>query len=289
MPETLERAQARLHNISIVKPLLEALKTISLGSWQASQRANRYSDIFRKHLMQVLPQVLSRLSLPEDTIPGRRSRKRCLLVLIGSERGLCGNFNRDLVKKTRESVDRLEAQGYAMRTIVFGSTASRILHREYSGNLDLSVYPMPSVPSPNMAGEWGSAWVRDFDSGSVDRVEIVHNQSIGTSSYETRSTCLIPFVMPRITPGSQAFSEMLLDGKPRSIFSSIIRQLIALDVYNFLLSSSIAEHSTRFRLMDEASRNADDLIDELTLDVQAARRQSITQEMEELAVGSGLL
>jgi F-type H+-transporting ATPase subunit gamma len=80
-----------------------------------------------------------------------------------------------------------------------------------------------------------------------------------------------------------------LDTDPNELTMLMIHQLAVLDLYRILLYSSIAEHTARYQLMEEASSNADQLIEELSQDVQAARRQAITQEMEELAVGAGLL
>jgi F-type H+-transporting ATPase subunit gamma len=289
MPEAIERTQARLQNISIVKPLLEALKTISLGSWQAAQRTLRTGDAYRARLMEIMPHVASPLKPPRMPFTGSEELRIGLLVVIGSERGLCGNFNRDLVKETRLAYDRLSRGKYRVQTQVFGKTVGRILQREFGQSLEFSIHPMPSVPTSKMAGEWSAAWLTEYNLGKIDTVEIVFNQNVGASSYKTQTTSLIPIILPEIPERSELWPELILDNEPRSIFITLVRQFSALDLFHILLSSSIAEHSTRYRLMDEASRNADDLIEELTLDVQASRRQAITQEMEELAVGAGLL
>jgi F-type H+-transporting ATPase subunit gamma len=81
----------------------------------------------------------------------------------------------------------------------------------------------------------------------------------------------------------------IVDTDPLSLYATVIQQWTAVQLYNVLLNSSAAEHSTRFQLMESATQNADQLIEELTLVIQTARRQEITEEMAELATGAGLL
>lgn len=289
MPETLERAQARLQNITIVKPLLEALKTISLGSWQASQRAVRFSESYRSRILEMLPQAVRSIKVNNHTNGGISPGNRGKLAIIGSERGLCGNYNRLLVKHAAERLKELKSQSQHVDLHVFGSAAWRVIHREYGSSWDCSLHTMPSVPTSIMAGEWSSAWLDAFDNGDIDWVEIVCNQNSGTAVYKTINIRIIPLQLPDLGKTKQSWPDPILDTDPNELTVLMIRQLAALDLYRILLYSSIAEHTARYQLMEEASSNADQLIEELAQDVQAARRQAITQEMEELAVGAGLL
>ncbi len=289
MPETLERAQARLQNITIVKPLLEALKTISLGSWQASQRAVRFSETYRSRIMEMIPKVVPHIKVNTHSNEGISAGKRGVLAIVGSERGLCGNFNRLLVKHAAERIKDLKSQSQQVALHVFGSAVWRVIHREYGSGWDCSLHNMPSVPTSRMAGEWSSTWLNAFDQGDVDWVELICNQNSSTAAYRTINIRIIPFQFSNLNEKEQSWPDPILDTDPNELTMLMIRQLAALDLYRILLNSSIAEHSARYRLMEEASSNADQLIEELSQDVQAARRQAITQEMEELAVGAGLL
>lgn len=289
MPETLERAQARLQNITIVKPLLEALKTISLGSWQASQRAVRFSEMYRSRILEMIPKVVPHIKVNAKSNGSISPGNRAVLAIVGSERGLCGNFNRLLVKHAAERIMELNSQSQHVELHIFGSAVWRAIHREYGSRWNCTLHNMPSVPTSKMAGEWSSTWLNAFDQGDVDWVEIICNQNSGTATYKTMNIRIIPFQMPDLDEKEKNWPDPILDTDPNELTMLMIRQLAALDLYRILLYSSIAEHTARYQLMEEASSNADQLIEELSQDVQAARRQAITQEMEELAVGAGLL
>jgi F-type H+-transporting ATPase subunit gamma len=82
---------------------------------------------------------------------------------------------------------------------------------------------------------------------------------------------------------------IVVETDPLSLYARAIEQLTAIRFHELLLESAASEHATRYRLMESATQNADRLVDELTMRVQSARRQAITREMQELAVGAGLL
>jgi ATP synthase F1 gamma subunit len=289
MAETIERVQARLHNISIVKPLLDALKTISLGSWQTALRFSRTSEEYRtrlEHLMlQVVPHLSTNVTFPKN---GSIHPPR-ILVVIGSERGLCGNFNRTLAQRTVAYLTEMDQRGEKVEVQVYGNALGRACRHEFNGRWQFVQHPMPGVAPSKMAGELNNHWLEGFDLGTVDQVEILYNQSLRAGRYKTVRIHQLPPKLPEMNLLEPPWPDSILDTSARVLFLELLRQLLALDLYGIFLSSAIAEHSERYQLMEQATKNANDLIEELTQDVQTERRQSITNEMEELAAGAGLL
>jgi len=289
MAETIERVQARLQNISIVKPLLEALKTISLGSWQTALRFSRTSEEYRTRLEQLMLQVVPRLStnnpLPqiETQLPAR------ILVVIGSERGLCGNFNKTLAQYTASYMTELSHLTEKVELHVFGNALGRACRHEFQDRWTFIQHTMPGVAPSKMAGELNNQWLDGYDLGKIDQVEIIYNQSIRAGRHKTVRIKQLPPTLPEMDFREPPWPDAILDTSSSVLFLELLRQLLALDLYRVFLSSAIAEHSERYQLMEQATKNANDLIEELTQDVQAARRQTITNEMEELAAGAGLL
>jgi F-type H+-transporting ATPase subunit gamma len=295
MAETLERAQSRLHNISMVKPLLEALKTISLGSWQKALSAKRTSDEYRNRLLRLLPQVIPFIHgintkntvLQDGEIQPKSSPRQ--LIIIGSERGLCGNFNKLLAQRVVHRLKEMDDKREKVEVTVYGNAAYRACLHEFGGRWKFAQKPMPGVAPANMAWELSESFLSGYDQGEFSKVELFSNAENKGGRYKPVKTDILPPRLPDFIHEEPPWPEAILDTDPLILFLTIARQLAALDLYTILLSSAIAEHTERFQLMEEASRNADDLIEELTQDVQAARRQAITNEMEELAVGAGLL
>lgn len=295
MAETLERAQSRLHNISTVKPLLEALKTISLGSWQKALSAKRTSDEYRTRLLQLLRQVIPNIHGIKTKYAEQQDGEDqpinlpWQLIVIGSERGLCGNFNKLLSQKVVRRLKEVDDKREKVEVTVYGNAAGRACLHEFGGRWKFAQKPMPGVAQPSMAWELSETFLSGYDQGEFSNVELFSNAENKGGRYKPIKIDILPPKLPDIIHEEPPWPEAILDTDPLILFLTIARQLAALDLYKILLSSAIAEHTERFQLMEEASRNADDLIEELTQDVQAARRQAITNEMEELAVGAGLL
>jgi F-type H+-transporting ATPase subunit gamma len=289
MAETIERVQARLQNISIVKPLLEALKTISLGSWQTALRFSRTSEEYRTRLEQIMLQVVPHLSTKIAFSPNGSHHPLRILVVIGSERGLCGNFNHTLAQHAAAYLTELEQHKENVEVHIYGTALGRACRHEFQGRWQFEQHTMPGVAPSKMAGELNNRWLEGYDLGKVDQVDILFNQSLRAGRYKTVRISHLPPKLPEMDIREPPWPDSILDTSARVLFLELLRQLLALDLYGVFLSSAIAEHSERYQLMEQATKNADDLIEELTQDVQAARRQAITNEMEELAVGAGLL
>jgi ATP synthase F1 gamma subunit len=111
----------------------------------------------------------------------------------------------------------------------------------------------------------------------------------GTGRYEPTVARLIPPTLPAPGPDTLPWPPPIIETDPLSLYTRVVEQWAAVSLYGLLLESAAAVHSARFQLMEAATQNADRLIDELTLTVQTARQQAITQEMQELAVGAGLV
>ena len=317
--EEVQRARERLENIRSVKPILNGLRTISLGSWQAALKRRGGVQTYAQQLKAMLPIVIphlpgedgildhlrERFSFPRRVWDGRgadekqrRQPARSEILVVGSERGLCGRFNvavadelDRLLREASEDTDQV-----ALR--VLGSRVGRLLRRRGYEPASAGTLAVTTLPPPSLAFDPPSEWLSAYEQHALDPATIVFNDYRGTGTYESTVTRLIPphFGSDDISSAPHASGEHsaswpppIVDTDPRSLYATIIEQWTAVRLYSILLNSSAAEHSTRYQLMESATQNADQLVQDLTLVIQTARRQEITQEMAELAAGAGLL
>lgn len=284
----LERAQARLENIRSVQPILSALHTISLGSWQAALNQRGRVRGYAERLEALLPLVTGHLPSPPFHPPkmgGDRGRGIVALV-IGSERGLCGRFNTAVVEKTEVY---LTEQGTDVELMALGNRVRRILERHghqlaWSGALSIT-----ALPSFELAHALSSRWLARYEAHEMDAVDLIYNAYRGLGSYEPTATRLIPFDLPPLGGDRGGEEPTIIETDPLSLYTRVIEQLTAARLYELLLESASSEHSARYELMGAATQNTDRLIAELTLAIQTARQQAITQEMQELAAGAGMI
>jgi len=297
--EELEHAQTRLDHIRTVAPILGALRTISLGSWRVALRQKIGVQQYEERLTAILSLLVPHLS------PGRRARRsarrarhadpsssgQLVILVVGSERGLCGRFNAELVERAEQYLAEQEATGVQVALMALGTRVRRILLRRerplaWSGSLSVA-----ALPPYTLAIDLARRWLARYEAYELDAVDLVYNAYHGAARYEPAVTRLIP---PQLSFEGDAASRdpwmaPIIETDPLSLYARVVEQWAALSLYELLLDSAAAEHSTRFQLMEAASQNADRLIEELTLVIQTARQQAITQEMTELAAGAGLI
>jgi F-type H+-transporting ATPase subunit gamma len=297
--EELERAQTRLDHIRTVAPILSALRTISLGSWKAALKQSTNVRRYGERLGAILPLLVPHLAASRRVkLPARRARReagpasnRIVVLVVGSERGLCGRFNAAAVERAERYVAEQEAAGIQVELAALGSRAIRILQRRgrplaWSGALSVT-----TLPPYRTALDLTRRWLERYEAHDLDAVDLVHNAYHGTGRYEPTVTRLIPPPLHPQEPGSpgEPWPPPIIETDPLSLYARVVEQQTVLNLYGLLLDSAAAEHSTRFQLMEAATQNADQLIAELTLVVQTARQAEITQEMQELASGAGLI
>ncbi|MBC7252084.1 MAG: F0F1 ATP synthase subunit gamma [Anaerolineae bacterium] len=303
--EDLERAQVRLDNIRSVEPILSALRTISLGSWRAALKRREVARRYQERLGNMLPALSPHLrtrARRRRLWPWRAghssspSSGRIIVLVIGSERGLCGAFNAAVVWRAQRHLERVSMAGVQVELMALGSRVTRLLRRRqrhltWSGPLSVT-----ALPPYSLALQLTGQWLHRYKAHELDAVDVVYNAYRGTARYEPTVVRLLPPHLPHPEPAepegdlsSELWPPPIIETDPQGLYARLMEQWVSARFYELLLESATAEHSARFQLLEGATQNAERLIAELTLAVQTARKQAITREMQDLAAGAGLI
>lgn len=293
--EGIEEIKARLNNIRSVEPILGAMRTISLGSWQAAlKRKGRVLD-YTQRLLTLLPWLVPLLGARQKRQGRGQAEPSSLsvsVVAIGTERGLCGAFNSSLIRYVEDEVERLQSQevrGAHLELCTLGARITRMMeHRGHTIARSWSL-PMSALPTNGLANELTHAWLGRYEARELDAVYLVYNAYRNSTLYEPITVRLVPPPLPSLEETSVPWPGAYVDTDPVDLYTRLIVLWATTEVYRILLDSASAEHSARYQLMEGAAQNSNRLIDELTLALQSARQHAITSEMQELAAGAGLL
>lgn len=282
-----ERIQARLQNIRTVEPILSAMRTISLGSWQGALNRQARLRPFGERLIALLPAVLSHL--PRRRVRAQPAAGRIAVLVIGSERGLCGAFNLNLAAYVQVCLAQYRAQGVHVELSTLGRRIRRILARRGVEVAQGRSLPTTSLPGRELATALVDEWLGRYETYQIDAVDVIYNTYRNSSLYEQITVRLVPPDLPLPDAQGMDWPPPFVDTDALSLYTRIVQLWTAAEMYRILLDSAAAEHSARFRLMEGATQNCRRLIDELTLALHSARQQAITAEMQELAAGAGLI
>lgn len=287
--EEQEQTEARLDHIRTVKPIVEALRTISMGSWRSALDWRRGLGRYQERLSRIMVALIPHLPASSGKQGPERVGK-VLAVIVGSERGLVGGFNQAVAQGARDYRAGKAAAGATIDTLAFGTRLQRVLAQRDRPADRTRALSVSALPSFELANQLSQRWLLQYERGNLDAVDLIYNAYRGMAKYELQVVRLIPPSLPvESREGEGPWPPPIIETDPQSLYIRVVRQWTATRLHQILLDSAAAEHSTRYQLMQSASQTTERLISELTLVLQAARRHEITQEMVELAAGAGLI
>ncbi len=292
--EDPDRALLRRRNVLAVQPILRALRTSSLGNWMAAVARQEHARVYTEHLIglwSALPPTQDLQTGGPDADMGQASGRprHVALVVIGTERGLCGRFNATLVEYLERHLTDLSAQGCTVELVALGARVIRLL-RYHKRPLHTAMGLSTSLPSLEMARVLTRNWLERYEQHALDEVKVLYCEHRTAGLYVPSIARLIPPLLPKAHAARQELwpPYEVETGIP-SLHARMVEQWIALSFYGLLLKSAVAEHAARSQLMDSATQNAQRVLDELLQSIQLARQHATTNEMQELAAGAGLL
>ena len=291
--EDIERIKERLDNIRSVEPIIASLRTIAAGGWRQALRHSAAAQAYVDQLSQVLAALFVRMPPRSMSHPAlRRTQtpfRKVLMVVISSERGLCGGFNHTVL----EGAERLIAQQQLESDeVVIGTLGSR--GTQYFGRRKQGLYLAHPLPVTRLASLESVHEIADnllgaFQRHEVDAVFIVYSPYKSAVTQTPVSERWLPIDPSLLPTRSSAWPEPLIGTDAEAILETCLDEWVYSRIYQFVIESAASEQSARFRAMENATQNLQRFIEELTLSYHTARQHAITMEMLDLVGGSGVL
>ena len=295
MSQSFERAKSRLDNIKAIEPLLSALRTMSMGAWQMANNkiANmeKFETNYDSILFEILPHIHQGKVQKYKNINLSPSTADTIVLIVGSERGLCGKFNDSLIDNSLKWVKESNETSYQIWAM--GSRLIRKLDQREINFTWRKPLPASDLTSFQEAFITTQKWIEQFESYDFNQFFVLYNQLETGGRYQFSTFQLLPVEVEDLhTKQSQATTKWpppIIETDPKGIYRQIVQNDIASNYYQILLKSAAAEHAARFNLMQDAKDNAEEIIEELRQIINSERKRKITQQMQELAAGAGLL
>jgi len=258
---------------------------VSAAKLKKAQDAILQIRPYAEKLSQLLSFLSSALENEADSVyTSQRNPEKVLIVLVSSNRGLCGGFNSYITKKgmsVAKSKYRKQLDSGKLDFIVIGKQAGKILK-----SYDFPVKGEKNALFDNLNFENVSTVVQsimdDFANGKYDRIELVYNKFVNAAMQEQVSEQFLPVLPAEVELKNQNNTDYIFEPSLEHIVQEIIPRSLKIQFYKALLDSHAAEHGARMTAMHKATDNASDLIDELTLNFNKARQASVTNAILEV-------
>jgi F-type H+-transporting ATPase subunit gamma len=253
-----------------------------------AEAARPYAERMERMLSALAASVVGSPTAPK-LLAGTGNEKTHLLVAVTADRGLAGAFNTNVGRATRALTRKLEAEGKTVKILAVGRKGRDYLKRELSERLigDISYAGRKRIEFVD-AEDIGKRVTAMLASGEFDVCTIIYNQFRSVIAQVTTETRLVPAPLPEGAATAQDGAQAIYEFEPdeEEILAKLLPQALAVQMYRALLESAAGEHAARMTAMDNATRNAGDMIKRLTQNYNRARQANITKELIEIISGA---
>lgn len=287
---TLKEFNVKLTRLRSTRKLTKTMKLVSVNKLRRAQEAEKRVGLIASRLSGVLCRMGGDVLTGEHTlVTPRKDVKKVMVLVITSDRGLCGGFNNNLVKTTAAWMRDQEAAG---RSVLVGCCGRRgYAYFKNRVNVDRNYEDVMGRPDYSHAHRMARGLQAAFTGGRVDEVYLAYNATQGTMAQKPLIERLAPLDLVEFACGQKgsAAGNWMLAPSAEEVLNALLPRIVSLKVYAAILNSAAGEHSARMKAMEQASSNADNLIRQITLERNRARQAQITTELTEIVAGAEAL
>lgn len=290
----LKEVRTRIASVSSTQQITSAMKMVSAAKFRRAQNAIIGMRPYADQLQEIIADI--------DTGDGvrtpyhaQRPLQNVLLVVVTSNKGLCGAFNSNVLKQAQQRIDHYRASlpaGAQLHVMSIGKKSSELLARQR--DLPLSTHDdLLDSPSFDEIAALADEIMQRFVAAQIDHVEIIYNQFKNSLTQILSTEQFLPLTRESSNTSSTSTSAPTNDYIFEPSKSDILREMIPLTLrstfYRIILDSLASEHGARMTAMQKATDNATELLKDLTLSYNKARQAAITNEIIEIVSGSEAL
>lgn len=280
--------KTRIRSVGSTKQITRAMQMVAASKMRRAQEATKASAPYARAGGDLLMNLASHAKTQEHPLFQRREIKRRLIIFIASDKGLAGAYNANVLRKYLELLKRDDMRGIENITLSVGRKATQFATRLKDTELIGSYDDLPDHPSGlQFKTIWQTA-IDMFRDKQVDAVTIVYTDFVSSITQVAKWQRLLPAgttISSDSTVDPDPVADVKYEPNAEAVLDAVVTRMTGARLFQALLDSRASEHSMRMLAMKNATDNATDLIDDLTLAMNKARQGAITQELAEISGG----
>ena len=286
---SLDDLKKRIASVKSTQKITKAMKMVAAAKLRRAQenaeKGRPYSEKMNNVILNLSNGISDKDNAPK-LLSGTGKDNVHLCVVMTSDRGLCGGFNSNIIKKAKNYFAELEKNGKDLKIITVGSKGNDQLKRVY-GNKIISNISFKESKNANFfdAEKVGKMVIEKFDSEEFDVCTIFYNQFKNVITQIPQAQQIIPL---NTEDSKENESENNYEFEPDEdeILSNLLPKNISTQIFKAMLENSASEQGSRMSAMDNATRNAGEMVDKLTIEYNRSRQAAITKELIEIISGA---
>jgi F-type H+-transporting ATPase subunit gamma len=268
------------------------MKLVAASKLRRTQNAIVSLRPYASKLQEILVNLSGSLDNTEEAaFTAQRPVQKVLLIILTSNRGLCGPFNSNIIKAARAHItanyEELNRQGHLELMCIGRKGAEFFRKNKYNVvNANTDIFDKLTFDNVVVMAE---ELMAQFASRKYDRIEIIYNQFKNAAVQILKTEQYLPIIPPAETAGKAHASDFLFEPEKKVLVRELIPKTLKIQLYKVILDSFASEHGARMTAMNQATENAQEILKDLRLSYNKARQAAITKELLEIVSGAEAL
>lgn len=290
---TLKELRLRIRSVRSTQKITSAMKMVAASRLRRAQEqaeaARPYSQRMERMLGSLVANLKGMANAPK-LLAGTGKDQTHLIVVATSDRGLAGGFNATILRDARRMIRELTAAGKTVKVMTIGRKGRDALRRDHAR---LIVDSLTEIGRPTLtfeaARDVAERLLARFEAGEFDACTIIYNRFKSAISQIVTRQALIPFVPPAAAAPAAGAGVYEFEPEEGEILADLLPRNLAVQIFTALLENAASEQGARMTAMDNATRNAGDMINNLNITYNRSRQAAITKELIEIISGAEAL
>ena len=286
----LKEIRNRIASVGSTMQITSAMKMVSAAKLKKAQDAITQMRPYALKLQDILANLSSSLDLSENVYSENRDVKNVLVVGVTSNRGLCGGFNNNVIKRVNLLVNE-KYKGKNTKVLCLGKKIKDVYKKTDNYYINDEIADVEDIFTKltfaNSATITNSI-MKSFVANEFDKVVVVYNSFINAASQDVKTEQFLP-IIPSVLKGSDTIGDYIFEPSKEEIVLDLIPKSLKVQFFKGLLDSNASEHGARMTAMHKATDNAKEMKKSLTIGYNKARQAAITSEILEIVGGAEAL
>ncbi len=287
----LKEIKRKIGSVKNTQKTTNAMKLVSSAKLKRTEELAKRSRVYAAKLTELLNEIAQKMQQSNaDGIDNAYFKdvpnpKKVDIIFITADKGLCGGFNSQTIKRAKTLIDEYKAEGVKVRLRAVGRKGIDFF--KFNGvELNDEIIGLSAAPDFKAASEFISEVAESYVNGDTDKIILIHNGYVNMITQEVREEQLLPVDTSKLELNSVSTSELEVEpDDDDTLLDALVKRYVEYTMYYSLIDSLAAEHSARMQAMDAATSNAKEMVKELTVKYNKARQEAITTELIEIISG----
>ncbi len=285
---SLDDLKKRIASVKSTQKITKAMKMVAAAklrrAQESAERGRPYSEKMNNIILNLSNGISDKENAPK-LLSGTGENKIHLCVVMTSDRGLCGGFNSNIIKKAKSYFSKILDEGKQLKIITVGSKGNDQLKRVYGDKIIQNISFKESKNANYFdADKVGRIIIEKFEAGEFDICTIFYNQFKNVITQLPQAQQIIP--LNNIEDENNSGGSYEFEPDEDEILSNLLPKNISTQIFKAMLENSASEQGSRMSAMDNATRNAGEMVDKLTIEYNRSRQAAITKELIEIISGA---